>query len=51
MTRALRDDDHNAFVVAARASPRYRPLAATAFELAVQGLTSLAEVTHLIEAD
>ena len=51
MMHALRDNDHNAFTVAARASPRYRPLAETAFELATEGLTSLAEVTHLIEAD
>ncbi|NNM52267.1 MAG: type II/IV secretion system protein, partial [Pseudomonadales bacterium] len=50
MTHALREADQNAFVAAARASPNYHPLALTALELAAKGLTSLAEVTRLVEA-
>ena len=49
MTAALRQSDQNAFIQAARSSPQYRPLALTALELAQQGLTSLDEVTRLIE--
>ncbi len=49
MSAALRQSDQNAFILAARSSPQYRPLALTALELAQQGLTSLDEVTRLIE--
>ena len=44
MAAALRRNDPQAFVDAARAQPNYRPLAAVALDYALAGLTSIDEV-------
>lgn len=49
MAAALRENDQNRFISAARESPHFQPLLLTAFELAVAGETSLAEAEMLME--
>lgn len=44
MAAALRRNDPQAFVDAARAQPQYRPLAGVALDYALAGLTSIDEV-------
>lgn len=44
MLIALRDQDHNAFVVAARANAQFKPMEEWALEYAVEGITDLSEV-------
>lgn len=44
MLLALRDQDHNAFVKAARTNPDYKPMEEWALEYAEQGITDLDEV-------
>lgn len=44
MLIALRDQDHNAFVRAARANAQFKPMEEWALEYAVEGVTDLAEV-------
>ncbi|MCD6060666.1 MAG: type pilus assembly ATPase PilB [Moraxellaceae bacterium] len=51
MSEALRRNDQQAFVSAARKSPGYVPLLVSAIDLLVAGQTSLAEVMRLIDAD
>lgn len=50
MAGALRENDQNRFISAARDSEQYQPLALTAFKLACAGLTSLEEVERLAES-
>lgn len=51
MMDALRDNNAVAFAESARASKHYKPLLATAMELALEGVISLDEVMHLGEGD
>lgn len=44
MLIALRDQDHNAFVEAARANAQFKPMEEWALEYAVEGITDLSEV-------
>lgn len=44
MLIALRDQDHNAFVAAARANAQFKPMEEWALEYAVEGITDLSEV-------
>jgi len=44
MLIALRDQDHNAFVAAARANAQFKPMEEWALEYAVDGITDLSEV-------
>ena len=47
MRTALRKDDTDAFAVAARRVKGYRPMLASALELAAKGITTLAEVERI----
>ncbi|WP_434340370.1 GspE/PulE family protein [Motilimonas cestriensis] len=49
MMEALRRDDPEAFSQAAKQSAHYRPLAFSALDYAIQGITSLDEVLRLVE--
>ncbi|WP_070963197.1 GspE/PulE family protein [Vibrio sonorensis] len=51
MMDALRANDAVAFAIAARNSEQYKPLLASAMELALNGTVSLDEVMHLGEGD
>ncbi|CAH0541580.1 GspE/PulE family protein [Vibrio marisflavi] len=51
MMDALRDNNAVAFAESARNSKQYKPLLATAMELALEGVISLDEVMHLGEGD
>ncbi|MCG6414154.1 MSHA biogenesis protein MshE, partial [Vibrio fluvialis] len=51
MMDALRANDAVEFAHAARRSPGYKPLLASAMELALQGVVSLDEVMNLGEGD
>lgn len=51
MMDALRDNNAVAFAESARASKHYKPLLATAMDLALEGVISLDEVMHLGEGD
>ncbi|MCE2572130.1 GspE/PulE family protein [Motilimonas eburnea] len=49
MMEALRRDDPEGFSAAAKQSKHYRPLAFSALDYAMQGITSLEEVLRLVE--
>ncbi|MBL6734436.1 MAG: Flp pilus assembly complex ATPase component TadA [Shewanellaceae bacterium] len=49
MVRALRNNDHQAFVDAAKANAGYQPLQASALACLERGETTLEEVMHLVE--
>lgn len=51
MMDCLRANDAVAFSKAARSNPNYKPLLASAMELALQGIVSLDEVMSLGEGD
>ncbi|MCL9780527.1 Flp pilus assembly complex ATPase component TadA [Vibrio sp. S4M6] len=51
MMDALRDNNAVAFAESARKSQQYKPLLASAMELALDGIVSLDEVMHLGEGD
>jgi MSHA biogenesis protein MshE len=47
MLIALRDQDHNAFIQAARANPHFKTMEELALEYAVNGVTDLEEVFRI----
>ena len=47
MLLALRDQDHNAFIDAARANPHFKTMEELALEYAKDGLTDLEEVFRI----